>query len=298
MRSRIRSIEREGTDISEPAPHPTLVLLPGMDGSGLLFQPFIEALGVVGEFDVRTIAYPEREPLGYAALTDLASAALPAGPLVLLGESFSGPIALALAARCADRVQGVILCCSFVRNPRPGWPWLLPLLRRAPMPAPPPALISRALLGRHTTAPLQAQLAQALAGVTPDVLRARLVAVGSVDASAALSALRAPLLYLRANEDRLVPASALSWVQQLRPDVSVATFEAPHALLQACPAQAAAAVRAFSSMSLKAAARAATSVPPLPPGCPARSPPAASPAASGASTRSTDRAASRGASGL
>jgi pimeloyl-[acyl-carrier protein] methyl ester esterase len=239
------SIEREGTDISEPAPLPTLVLLPGMDGTGLLFQPFIEALGPDCGFDVRTIAYPAREPLGYASLTDLACAALPAGPLVIMGESFSGPIALALAVRCADRVQAVILCCSFVRNPRPGWSWLLPVLRRAPMLSPPSALISRALLGRHATAPLQALLARALASVTPEVLRERLVAVGSAEASAALSALRAPLLYLRASEDRLVPASALSWIQQLRPEASVATFEAPHALLQACPTQAAAAVRAF-----------------------------------------------------
>lgn len=241
----MRSIVRGAIDISARVSNPTLVLLPGMDGTGLLFQPFIEALGAGGEFDVRTITYPEREPLGYEALTDLAFAALPAGPLMILGESFSGPIALALAVRCADRVQAVILCCSFVRNPRPGWSWLMPLLRRAPMPSPPSALIARALLGRHATAPLQALLAQAMAGVAPDVLRARLIAVGSVDASAALAALRVPLLYLRASEDRLVPASVLSWVKRQRPDSSVATFEAPHALLQACPTQTAAAVRAF-----------------------------------------------------
>lgn len=55
----------------------------------------------------------------------------------------------------------------------------------------------------------------------------------------------AALLYLRAREDRLVPASALAWVQQLRPDTRVAAFDAPHALLQACPVAAAKAVTAF-----------------------------------------------------
>ncbi len=245
MRSRISLTVREDTERSGPAVAPTLVLLPGMDGTGLLFQPFVEALGDVGEVEVRTIAYPAREPLDFAALTEVACAALPSGPLVILGESFSGPIAVALAARCADRVHGVILCCSFVRNPRPHWSWLTPLLRRAPMPVLPSALIARALLGRHATPPLRALLDQALAGVAPDVLRARLLAVVSIDASAALAALSVPLLYLHALEDRLVPASALSWVKQLRPDASVATFEAPHALLQACPTQAAAAVRAF-----------------------------------------------------
>lgn len=241
----MQSIVHGAIDITRRVPPSTLVLLPGMDGTGLLFQPFVEALGHTGEFDVRTIAYPAQQALGYAALTDLACAALPAGPLVMLGESFSGPIALALAARCMDRVRAVIVCCSFVCNPRPGWSWLMPLLRRAPMPSLPSALIARALLGRHATDPLQALLAQALAGVAPDVLRSRLIAVGSVDASAGVAALRAPLLYLRALEDRLVPASALARVKHLRPDASVANFEAPHALLQACPEQAAAAVRAF-----------------------------------------------------
>jgi pimeloyl-[acyl-carrier protein] methyl ester esterase len=217
-----------------------------MDGTGLLFQPFVQAMGDASEVGVQTLAYSGREALGYAALTELVFNALPrTGPLVILGESFSGPIAVSLAARCADRVRGVILCCSFVRNPRPRWSLLTPLLRRAPMPALPLALVARALFGRHSTPRLCSLLAQALAGVTPDVLRSRLIAVSSVDASTLLSTQRAPLLYLLAREDRLVPASALAWVKQRRPDVRVAAFDAPHALLQACPDQAAEAAIAF-----------------------------------------------------
>jgi pimeloyl-[acyl-carrier protein] methyl ester esterase len=225
---------------------PTLVLLPGMDGTGLLFQPFVEALGDAAEIDLQTLAYPAREALGYAELNELAFNGLPHGrPLVILGESFSGPIAVALAARCADRVQGVILCCSFVRNPRPRWSWLTPLLRRAPMLTPPTALVARALFGRHSTPRLRSLLARALAGGAPHMLRSRLIAVGGVDASTTVAALRIPLLYLLAREDRLVPASAWAWVKQLRPDARVVAFDAPHALLQACPEQAAEAVIAF-----------------------------------------------------
>jgi pimeloyl-ACP methyl ester carboxylesterase len=225
---------------------PTLVLLPGMDGTGLLFKPFVEAMGDTAEFDIQTVAYPAREPLGYAALTELAFNALPrTGPLVILGESFSGPVAVALAARCADRVLGVMLCCSFVRNPRPRWGPAVPLVRMAPLSALPVSLAAHALFGRHATARLRSLLAQAMTGVAPDVLRSRLLAVGSIDASAALAALRAPLLYLRAREDRLVPASALTLVKQLRPDAQVAAFDAPHALLQACPAESAEVVNAF-----------------------------------------------------
>jgi pimeloyl-[acyl-carrier protein] methyl ester esterase len=223
---------------------PTLVLLPGMDGTGLLFKPFLEAMGDEAETAITAIAYPARDVLGYAELSELAFNALPrTGPLLILGESFSGPIAVTLAARCADRVQGVILCCSFVRNPRPRWSWLRPLLHGAPMP--PTALVTRALFGRHATAHLRSLLAQALADVAPDVLRARLVSVSRVDASAALTSLRAPLLCLRAREDRLVPASALALIQRLRPETRIVEVDAPHALLQACPEEAAVAVTAF-----------------------------------------------------
>ena len=75
----------------------TLVLLPGMDGTGQLFAPFLAALGP--EFRTRVVSYPVDQPLGYAELELLARAAIPArGPYVILGESFSGPIASMISA--------------------------------------------------------------------------------------------------------------------------------------------------------------------------------------------------------
>jgi pimeloyl-ACP methyl ester carboxylesterase len=75
---------------------PTLVLLPGMDGTGDLFAPLVAALGP----HMRTVIvrYPD-EPLDYASDEEIARAALPIGhPFILLGESFSGPIAVSIAA--------------------------------------------------------------------------------------------------------------------------------------------------------------------------------------------------------
>ena len=65
-----------------------LVLLPGMDGTGELFAPFIAALG--SQFPVTIVRYPETQALDYAGLEAVARALLPVGsPFVLLGESFS-----------------------------------------------------------------------------------------------------------------------------------------------------------------------------------------------------------------
>ncbi len=41
----------------------TLVLLPGMDGTGCLFADFVSALG--SEFETILVRYPSDEPLGY-----------------------------------------------------------------------------------------------------------------------------------------------------------------------------------------------------------------------------------------
>ena len=96
----------------------TLILLPGMDGTGLLFQDFVEAL----DADVRTVvvSYPKNESLNYAALESTVLYQVPMDePYVLLAESFSGPVAISIAASCPPRLLGVVLCCSFARNPQP-----------------------------------------------------------------------------------------------------------------------------------------------------------------------------------
>ena len=87
---------------------PTLVLLPGMDGSGLFFRDFIAALGP----SVRTVvvAYPPDRALDYAALEAIAHQSIPADqPFILVGESFSGPIAIGLAALWPERLAGLVL---------------------------------------------------------------------------------------------------------------------------------------------------------------------------------------------
>jgi pimeloyl-ACP methyl ester carboxylesterase len=226
------------------APRITLVLLPGMDGTGDLFAPFVAALGT--GFDVVVVRYPPTEALDYAALERVARAALPTNaPFVLLGESFSGPIAVSIAASRPQQLLGLILCCSFVRNPRPffsrlrAWVGVLPL-RWVPV-----WLLGAILLGRFANAGLRADFARSLAQVSADVLKDRIRAVLAVDVSASLSVVDVATLYLRAAHDRIVPPAASRLVSALRPETRIVQLEAPHFLLQAAPAEAAARVGDF-----------------------------------------------------
>ena len=222
----------------------TVVLLPGMDGTATLFESFSTALGQ--RCEVQAIAYPNNSPLGYAELEAFVRRLLPrSGQFVVLGESFSGPIAIALAAAPPPRLLGVVLCCTFARNPRPtflsfGW-----LVRRAPMKFLPVSLLSIALLGKYSSPRWRSALARALAPVSSAALRARLQAVLTVNALPQLASSKVPVLYLRATEDRVVPVSASQLVARVLPAVTIIPIQGPHFLLQVCPEPAAAAVNEF-----------------------------------------------------
>ena len=221
-----------------------LVLLPGMDGTGQLFSDFIAALG--SELDVIAVSYPPNEALDYAQLELIARSRLPLNqPLVLLAESFSGPIAISITASAPPGLCGLILCCSFARNPRPGLAVLKFLVSMLPIRKVSLTVLSRVLFGRFSSARLCSALVAALAPVSSAALRARLRAVLTIDVTHQMREVHVPVLYLQAMEDRLVPRGAFRLISQLIPGARIAELEAPHFLLQAAPAAAARHVKAF-----------------------------------------------------
>lgn len=218
-----------------------LVLLPGMDGTGELFKPLLDALG--DRRGAQVISYPTDRALGYEELSTIVRNALPVDePYVILAESFSGPIAIIMAAEQHRMLKGLILCCTFARNPRPFWRWSSPVLPAAQVPM---TLLSLLLLGRFSTASLRTALAKAVAKVSPVVLRQRMRAVMGVDVSAMLRRVTAPCLYLRASQDHVVPANASAHIKTLLPAAQVQQIDAPHCLLQAAPNEAARAISSF-----------------------------------------------------
>jgi pimeloyl-ACP methyl ester carboxylesterase len=211
-----------------------LVLLPGLDGTGRLLRDFRRAIGL--HATTILVRYPVDRILDYAALEAFVRSRMPRRkPFVLLAESFSGPIAISIAASRPARLRGLILACSFARNPIPMLGPLAPLIRLLPIRWTPPALLAWPTLGRFTSPALQSELREILSQVPPSVIAARLRAVLEVDVSALLTQVAVPILYLRACEDRLVPPSTSGQFAVL-PHARIAQIKGPHFLLQACPA--------------------------------------------------------------
>lgn len=210
----------------------TLVLLPGLDGSGKLFAPFVRALP--DHIKPVVVSYPVDRALDYAGHLEYVMAALPADePFVLLGESFSGPLALLAAAQNPAGLRGIILCATFAT-----WPLTVPVsvarlfvslgifqLKSTPM-------IQRLLLGKNVTAELKELFLAALDRVRPEVLAARAQAVINFDCSKELSQCPAPILALVAERDRIVSRNCAEHIRRIRPDTTFVRINSPHLILQ------------------------------------------------------------------
>ena len=93
----------------------TVVILPGMDGTGIELTDFVAALAP--EVEAIVVTYPNDRPMDYAGHEAVARTSLPIDrPFVLLGESYSGPIAISIAASAPPGLIGLVLCCSFART--------------------------------------------------------------------------------------------------------------------------------------------------------------------------------------
>ena len=226
------------------AERPLLVLLPGLDGTGKLFASFIRTLGAAVE--CRIIGYPTDEPLGYEELEHRIRSALPRDrPFTLLGESFGGPIALRIAADAPLGLTGLILCGTFARTPYPRLAWARHLAFLLPIKSLPRGLRVLLMWGRQNASRVPATAERAIAGVDSAVVRRRIAALLTVDATPSLERVAVPTLIVYARRDRVVPHAATRWLLARLPQAHVAAIDGPHLLLQACPEECAAAVVRF-----------------------------------------------------
>lgn len=210
-----------------------LYILPGLDGTTRMLDAFVAAARAAGFGDVRAVGYPPDRPLGYAELETFARAALPRqAPFVLLGESFSGPIAISIAADPPPNLVGLVLSTTFARAPVRLLAPFAPLTRFAPTRALPTAVLSAVLLGRWSTPGLRRTLRAALDDVAPAVQRARAAAAMRIDMSDRLARIAVPTLTLKANHDRLLRAGAGRQLLAGIADARQVALDGPHLLLQ------------------------------------------------------------------
>lgn len=210
--------------------------MPGLDGTGKLFDPIIPLLEP--HFELIMVTYPDLD--SFTDYVDCAQNQLPASPgFSLLAESFSGPVAITLMAQQPGLIGPSVLSATFARSP------LAALTRMANYI--PEQMFSIGALNQFCldvyeiddedsseTQPLPLNVTEQLDGT---LLKHRISVLSRIDVSALLPAIEVPVLCLHALRDRIVAESDAQMLQQSLPDVNRVDIDAPHLLLQTRPQQ-------------------------------------------------------------
>lgn len=219
-----------------------VILLPGMDGTGELLADLAHALS--RERQVHIISYPVDERLGYKELTGYVLERLPLNePFVILGESFSGPIAIEIAAARPVQLKGLVLAASFARHPLPQF--LAPFLSLLGVKWLPGNIIAAMLLGKSGTPELKTRLLEILAKLPEATLKHRAGEALRVNKLNRLCEITVPILCLHGRFDRLIGRRSVNEIASAKPDCRIIWLDAAHMLLETHPYEAAEAISKF-----------------------------------------------------
>lgn len=220
---------------------PKLLLFPGIDGQSGLRQGLVECLG--GRFEAQTCDLPDDPSLDYRGLAHHFAKLLPEGPLVLAGESFSGPLVAMIAETRPDKVKGVIFIASF---PKLAIPRLVRhLLPFIPFRATPFWLIRWMLLGSDGPEDISDRMRMAMKLLPEKVAKRRVRLTLEIDVREIISHLPQPVLVVHGTKDRLVPYRYARQFLKARPNAQELSIDGSHMILETHPKEVAKAIETF-----------------------------------------------------
>lgn len=227
----------------------SFILMPGLDGTGLSFEPFLKF--IPDDVHINVIRYPADKLLSFEETVECAAAQVfPGKHGIVIAESFSGPVAVEMIASGRIEAKALVLCATFAKSPHPiVWSIIrflrLPLLIRPNM----PALFFKIVLGNNKLIVALVPLWKKVhADVPAQTMEHRLGLINRVDVTKSLQKLSLPCLYLQATNDRIVSSSSLTDFKSNIPHLVIQRIEAPHFILQAAPQECLEAIEQFISL--------------------------------------------------
>ncbi|MGB8354722.1 MAG: alpha/beta hydrolase [Chthoniobacteraceae bacterium] len=213
----------------------TLVVLPGLDGTDVFFRPSLALLPAWIRPVV--VSYPSSGANGYEDLFRVVREKVSQIPdFYVVGSSFSGPLAVMLAAAEPARVRGMILSATFLRPPKKNLPrfkfamiwqviWALRFARRIPV-----------WVLRKQDDPFRLAKAETWARVSARCLASRVRAVLGVDVREPFKKCNQPILCIAFDDDRVVPRHNAEEILFHRPSAKLAVIPGDHLAMCKDPA--------------------------------------------------------------
>lgn len=230
-----------------------------MDGTDLLLDSFRRQLCTPDDPDrVIAVDYPYAQSLSIQDLASLVVAKY-LSPLerdrrgyVLVNQSFSGHVGLQLAIRNLRRLRGQVFVNCFASPPGPKFLQNIPFTATSSLfkRQPPPWMVSRIFLGPSATGMDHVQAAASR--IKPEVMSHRLSLCLTEDSWHLWRNRRllpsSQTLYLRGDNDLLIPKPQAQQLRSARPDIEWVTVpKGPHLLLQRYGTECGVAVENFCS---------------------------------------------------
>lgn len=219
------------------------LLMPGFDGTGNLFYPLISALD--GSVSATVIKYQDEHDFDDYVTT--VAELLPTEDAVLVAESFSGPIALALMARYPKRIKCAVLSATFATSPYRQLTYFAKFVPTAFFGANPMQgqLVNMFCLNQVDDDQLHQRTLNTIRSVPDKIIQSRLDMLSEIDMRPTLQQIQQPILYLQALRDNVVSAHLTRELTDNLPNVIIKKIDGPHLLLQAHPEECADAITAF-----------------------------------------------------
>ena len=214
-----------------------LLLLPGLDGTGRLFEPLINALQNKTQLEIEIVRYSVDETKTYEELIDLVGQIVQRYQSVyIVAESFSGPIALKLLEKYPARIKGVILVATFITPPQK---LLLKFANSLPIEKLlkfniPDFLIRKFCLGSSASSEQIRQFKKTIKLVSPKVIAHRLKELLTLEKNDYNKNYPCKIIYIKASDDKLVSAERTDELVSIIP-VDMKEVNGSHFLLQVKP---------------------------------------------------------------
>lgn len=211
-----------------------VVLIPGMDGTGVLFDGFIKH--VPSGVEVLNVPLIQSPDYGYEDQAKYVLSKIGEKPFVLVAESYSGMVAYHVYKMGSENLKAIVFAASFLACPSAlvKYASFMPiaLLKNGLIPR---SLVGRFLFGQFYSKELVSSFYDALNSVDTKVLKRRLRQIEKL--SEPEETIQIPCTYIRPKGDNLVSKSSIKSFQKLCEKLHVCEVEGTHFVLQTNPGE-------------------------------------------------------------
>lgn len=211
-----------------------LILLPGLDGTGKLFQPLLKILP--SDIDVLVINYPTHKLLNYNELVEYVLSYIPINEkFILVAESFSGPIAYSISQQKGKTLVSIIFVATFLEQPKPT---ILKILIKLPLNyllkfSVPIFILRYIFFSKNIDKQIIQTLKKTLKNIPVETIIHRIQKISTLQK--ALIKVDMNVYYILAQKDKIIPYKVINSFQNIFNKVKIYPLNSGHLVLQSFP---------------------------------------------------------------